>query len=70
MERVIELHRRGLKQHQIAQKLGIHKSNVSRAMKKAKEKDRLAQQGRTKEVAIYAAIGNPLRNWFGNQRNY
>jgi DNA-binding NarL/FixJ family response regulator len=71
MERVIELQRQGLKQNQIAQQLGIHKSNVSRALRKAKERERIeSQRANAKEVAMYAAIGNPLRNWFKYERNF
>jgi len=37
LDRVIELHREGLKQHEIAEEVQRHKSNVSRMIRKAKK---------------------------------
>lgn len=41
MERVIELHQDGLKQKDIADELGVHKSTVSRQLTKAKKEGRI-----------------------------
>ena len=34
MNRVLELHKAGLKQHEIAEEIGRHKSTVSRILKR------------------------------------
>lgn len=44
LDRVVELHELGMNQREIADELGIHKSNVCRALQKAKTEGKLAKQ--------------------------
>jgi hypothetical protein len=48
IDRVIELKKLGLTQNEIANELGIDKSNVSRALKKAEEAGRIARKTKSK----------------------
>lgn len=66
LDRVIELHGMGLKQDEIAQELGINKSNVCRALKKAEADGKITPR---KKVARCASLGNATRNFSNPIRN-
>jgi hypothetical protein len=67
LDRVIELHGLGLKQHEIAEELGINKSNVCRAIKKAEDDGRII--ARPAKVARCAPLGSATRNFSDPERN-
>lgn len=66
LDRVVELHGLGLKQREIADELGINKSNVCRAIKKAEDDGKIP---RRKKVARCAPPGNATRNFSEPERN-
>ncbi|MHB8551394.1 MAG: hypothetical protein ACYDB8_10595 [Acidiferrobacterales bacterium] len=72
LERVIELHDLGLKQNEIADELGINKSNVCRALKKAELEGTITRPKRTRseKVARCAPLGNATRNFSEPERNF
>lgn len=66
LDRVIELHNLGLKQHEIADELGIDKSNVCRALKRAEDDGKIPHR---KKVARCAPLANATRNFSEPERN-
>jgi hypothetical protein len=67
LDRVIELHSLGLKQNEIADELGINKSNVCRSIKKAEAEGRII--ARPAKVARCTPLGNATRNFSDPERN-
>ncbi len=67
LDRVIELHGLGLKQNEIADELGINKSNVCRALKKAEADGKITPR---KKVARCAPLDNATRNFSEPKRNH
>ena len=69
-DRVVTLANDGLKQHEIADELGINKSNVSRAMKRARElgllvnQDKSSTGGKSCAVAPLGQRNNATRNFY------
>ena len=62
--RVVDLANDGLKQHEIAEELGINKSNVSRAMKKAREQGLLVKPPDDKSCAVARTKATQPRNFY------
>ena len=62
--RVVALANDGLKQHEIAEELGINKSNVSRAMKKARELGMISKQPDDKSCVVARPKATQPRNFY------
>lgn len=62
--RVVALANDGLKQHEIAEELGINKSNVSRAMKKARELGLISKQPDDKSCVVARTKATQPRNFY------
>lgn len=62
--RVVALANDGLKQHEIAEELGINKSNVSRAMKKARELGLISKQPDAKSCVVARTKATQPRNFY------
>lgn len=62
--RVVALANEGLKQHEIADELGINKSNVSRAMKKARDMGMISKQPDSKSCVVARTKATQPRNFY------
>ena len=62
--RVVALANEGLKQNEIAEELGINKSNVSRSMRRAREEGKLTKQPAAESCAVARPSATQPRNFY------